>query len=274
MPLSLDDKDYKTKLRSIFESWQICYQAGVHAPTTPPIIEPDVLMLAYRSGIFPMADSRDDPEIFWIEPRIRAILPLDGFHLSGSLARTMRRGRFEVTCNQAFSRVLEHCAAPRADDAGGSWISHRIQASYEKLHSLGNAHSVECWRVSDEGTRELVGGLYGVGFDGVFCGESMFSTASDASKVALAWLVAAMRQAGARLLDCQFLTSHLESLGAVEIAQSQYLRLLQLAQQGPPDGRQPLSLPDAFGLLLDEAGEAGFASSPGKFIAHFLTQTS
>jgi leucyl/phenylalanyl-tRNA--protein transferase len=273
----------------------------VHAPRSNPIIEPELLMLAYRSGIFPMSDSRDDPEIFWIEPRLRAILPLDGLHLSQSLARTLKRGKFDVTCNRAFAQVMDACAAPRrgdADEEGGSWISHRIQASYENLHFLGHAHSIEVWR---EG--ELVGGLYGVGFDRVFCGESMFSTVSDSSKVALCWLVAALRRAGATLLDCQFLTPHLASLGAVEIPQKRYLALLQAAQAhhsadhsstagsstgsgssgvgvgagtgsavGAAAGVPPL--PDAFAALLDEAASAGLSSSPGKLIAQLLTQTS
>nr|WP_221420085.1 leucyl/phenylalanyl-tRNA--protein transferase [Novosphingobium chloroacetimidivorans] len=250
-------------------------------------------MLAYRSGIFPMADSRDDPEIFWVEPRLRAILPLDGFHLSHSLARTLRRGRFTVTCDTAFSDVLDACAAPRADEEG-SWISHRIQASYERLNALGHAHSIECWELAQDGTRELVGGLYGVGFDRVFCGESMFSRRTDASKVALCWLVASLRLAGVQLLDCQFITPHLASLGAVEISQERYLTLLRRAQsgafaagsssgvgvavgEGVGAGRAEapaLALPEAFGALLAEASSAGFSSSPGKLIAHFLTQTS
>src|SRR5690606_14385678 len=135
---------------------------------------------------FPMADHREDPEVFWVEPRRRAILPLDGFHLSRSLARTLRRERFTVTCNAAFGEVMDACAAPRpsrSDDGSESWISRRIAASYQHLHVLGHAHSIECWR---EG--RLVGGLYGVGFDRVFCGESMFSRERDASKAALAWL--------------------------------------------------------------------------------------
>ncbi|MDE8652701.1 leucyl/phenylalanyl-tRNA--protein transferase [Novosphingobium album (ex Liu et al. 2023)] len=265
-----------------------------------PIIEPELLMLAYRSGIFPMSDARDDPEIFWIEPRLRAILPLDGFHLSHSLARTLRRGRFEVTCNTAFDAVMDACAAPRGNDDGGSWISHRIQASYERLHALGHAHSIECWMTDRLGDRRLVGGLYGVGFDRVFCGESMFSRATDASKIALAWLVAALRQGGATLLDCQFITPHLASLGAVEIPQKRYLALLKEAQvagaaggaaladgTGAGDGAGAavgeaegagagavLALPKAFGALLAEAAGAGLSSSPGKLIAHFLTQTS
>lgn len=247
-------------------------------------------MLAYRSGIFPMADSREDPEIFWIEPRLRAILPLDGLHVSRSLAKTVRSERFTVTCNAAFSEVMDACAAPRPprppearldeeDEEGGSWISHRIQRSYEALHELGLAHSIECWRPCPEtGERRLVGGLYGVGFDGVFCGESMFSRERDASKVALCWLVAALRRAGASLLDCQFITSHLASLGAKEIPQSEYLTLLTAAQVGPdapdPTYSTALSLPVAFGALLDEASLAGLASAPGKLIAQSLTQTS
>lgn len=263
----------------------------MHAPATPPIIDPDLLLLAYRSGIFPMADHRDDPEIFWVEPRKRAILPLDGFHLSKSLARTLRRGRFAVTCNAAFAAVMEACAAPRKDGSGESWISHRIAASYQHLHELGQAHSVECWQDG-----QLVGGLYGVGFDRVFCGESMFSRIPDASKVALAWLVAALRRCGAELLDCQFITPHLASLGAVEISQRRYVTLLRAAQppysgEGVETGARDaaalgatlgeavgageaaaLGLPAGFAALLADA--EGSASSPGNFIAQSLTQTS
>jgi leucyl/phenylalanyl-tRNA--protein transferase len=265
----------------------------VHATATPPVIDPELLMLAYRSGIFPMADHRDDPEVFWVEPRKRAILPLDGFHLSRSLARTLRRGHFSVTCNTAFADVMAACAAPRRDGGGESWISHRIAASYQRLHALGHAHSLECWR---DGV--LVGGLYGVGFDRVFCGESMFSRVPDASKVALAWLVAALRRAGVELLDCQFITAHLASLGAVEISQRRYVGLLRAAQRssgatysgvgeaaglgaagvgvagvGAAAGLGAvLGLPEGFAALLAEA-EAS-SSSPGNFIAQSLTQTS
>jgi len=267
----------------------------VHAPYSSQIIAPELLMLAYRGGIFPMADRRDDPEVFWVEPRLRAVLPLDGFHLSHSLARTLRRGKFTVTCNAAFHDVLEACAAPR-EDGEGSWISHRIQASYEKLHALGKAHSIECWQDDGDGGRQLVGGLYGVGFDRAFCGESMFSRRPDASKVALAWLVAALRRGGSELLDCQFITPHLASLGAVEIRQKRYLALLKRAQLSAPSSAggaagsgggvtagaegeaagagEALALPAAFGALLAEAESEGLSSSPGKLIAHFLTQTS
>ena len=247
---------------------------AVHAPITPSIIDSEVLMLAYRSGIFPMSDARDDPEIFWIEPRMRAILPLYGFHLSRSLARTLRRGRFEVTCNQAFSQVMDACAAPRPDDDTGSWISHRIQASYERLHRLGHAHSIECWALEPAGERRLMGGLYGVAFDRVFCGESMFSRTNDASKVALAWLVAALRRAGTQLLDCQFLTPHLESLGAVEIEQSRYISMLQNAQRAYSPEALSLSLPEAFEALEEDSLAADLASSPGKLIAQSLTHRS
>lgn len=276
----------------------------MHAPAG--IIDPQMLMLAYRSGIFPMADSRDDAEVFWVEPKRRAILPLDGFHLSHSLARTLRRGRFRVTCNAAFGRAIEECAGPRRPHAeddgenGGTWISHRIEASYLRLHALGLAHSVECWQADADGAERLVGGLYGVGFDRVFCGESMFSRVPDASKVALAWLVAALRRVGAVLLDCQFMTGHLASLGAVEIDQADYLARLKAAQSPFGQGQlgealalglglglseglgaaglgegaagAALALPEAFGALLADATAS--SSSPGNFIAQALTQTS
>ncbi len=261
-------------------------------PSTPPPLDPELLLLAYRSGIFPMADHRDDPEVFWVEPRRRTILPLDGLRLSHSLARALRRGRFTVTCNRAFSDVMAMCAAPRksaGDDAENeTWISHRIAASYCILHAQGHAHSIECWQQG-----ALVGGLYGVGFDRVFCGESMFSRASDASKVALAWLVAALRRSGVRLLDCQFMTDHLASLGAVEIGGARYQALLKDAQRaaavdavagaageaGPGFGAGfgaagALALPEGFAALLADAAAAGSSSSPGNFIAQSLTQTS
>ena len=227
-----------------------------------------------------MADGRDDGDVFWVEPRRRAVLPLDGFHCSRSLAKVLRRGTYTVTCNQAFERVITECAGPRAD-AQGTWISHRIEATYSLLHQLGHAHSVECWL---DGA--LVGGLYGVGFDRVFCGESMFSRADNASKVALAWLVAALRWGGVCLLDCQFITGHLASLGAVEIGQKEYLALLRAAQipaegDGAADGfgvgladGAGLGLPAGFAALLAEAAGAGASSSPGNFIAQSFTQTS
>jgi len=250
-----------------------------------------MLLMAYRTGLFPMADSRDDTEIFWVEPRRRAILPLDGFHCSRSLAKILRKGVFEVTCNAAFAAVIRECAGPRRD-AGGTWISDRIERTYLDLHEEGAAHSIECWHQG-----HLVGGLYGVGFDAVFCGESMFSRMPNASKVALAWLVAALKRAGARLLDCQFMTEHLATMGAVEISQAEYVERLVAAQRstegagagaaalgaglaeglaaGDDDASgAALSLPAGFAALLGDAAAAGLSSSPGNFIAQSFTQTS
>ena len=232
----------------------------MHAPAHAPI-PTDLLLTAYRNGIFPMADSRDDPELFWVEPRERAIIPLEGFRCSRSLAKVLRRGDFEVTCNHAFADVLSACAAPRADHEG-TWINRRIEGAFHALHAEGHAHSIECWRGG-----ELVGGLYGVALDRAFCGESMFSRADNASKVALAWLVALLREAGYALLDCQFMTAHLRSLGAIEIPQARYCVLLERAR-GEPDA----ALPEAYSSLLSAA--AGASSSPGKLIAQSLTQTS
>ncbi|WP_427967547.1 leucyl/phenylalanyl-tRNA--protein transferase [Altererythrobacter sp.] len=230
----------------------------MHSPF-PPVIPAEMLLLAYRSGIFPMADNRDDPDIFWVEPRERAILPLDGFRMSRSLAKVIRQDRFKVTLNRDFDAVINACAAPRPGH-DESWISDRIVESYRQLHIAGHAHSIEC---RQDG--ELVGGLYGVAFDRVFCGESMFSAARDASKVALAWLVALMRQSGYRVLDCQFMTDHLASLGAVEIPQAEYLRRIAEARGEPDDG-----LPESHAQIMRNAGQ----SSPGKLIAQSLTQTS
>lgn len=233
----------------------------MHAPR-PASIPVDLLLLAYRNGIFPMADSRQDQEVFWVEPRDRAIIPIGGFRCSRSLARTLRQERFDVTCNRDFEGVLRGCAEPRPDHPE-SWISERIIASYRELHAAGHAHSIECWRHG-----ALVGGVYGVTFDRVFCGESMFSRERDASKVALASLLALLERAGTKVFDCQFMTSHLASLGAIEISQAHYLDLLNGAA-----GPQRQSLPQAYEALLSEA-EGGGADSPGKRIAQSLTQTS
>jgi leucyl/phenylalanyl-tRNA--protein transferase len=252
----------------------------MHAPAQP-IIQPETLLLAYRSGIFPMADGREDPEVFYVEPRHRAILPLEGFRCSRSLAKVLRQERYRVSCNEDFAAVIAACAEPRPDHPE-TWISRRIEASYRALHLHGNAHSIEVWH-----GEELAGGLYGVGFDGVFCGESMFSRSDNASKVALAWLVSAMKLAEMQLLDCQFMTEHLATLGAIEISQEQYLALLGEAQsppaawdqavgasgvgEGAGAGAGVLALPEGFALLV---GAGAGASSPGKLIAQDLIQTS
>lgn len=236
----------------------------MHAPNIP-LIPVETLLLAYRSGIFPMADARDDGEVFWVEPEVRATFPLDQFHMSRSLAKMIRRDHFHVTCNTAFDEVVTACAQPR-EDHPETWISHRIAASYRALHDIGHAHSIECWLGDD-----LVGGLYGVSFDAAFCGESMFSKADNASKVALAWLVALMRQAGFKLLDCQFMTDHLASLGAVAMPQRDYLRLL--AEAGDSDN--VTSLPKAYSALGAATGSGGaMGASPGKLIAQSFTHTS
>ena len=237
--------------------------------TTPPVIPAELLLQAYRAGVFPMADSREDPDLFWVEPRERAIIPLETFRPSRSLRKVLRQDRYRVTCDTAFAKVIEACAAPRREPGSAttadSWISHRIEASYLALHRGGHAHSIECWR-DDGGVPRLLGGLYGVAFDRVFCGESMFSRADDASKVALAWLVAAMRKAGFMVLDCQFMTDHLASMGAIAIPQGQYLARIASAA-----GTTEHSLPLAFGSLYEEGVALG---SPGKLIAQSFTQTS
>jgi leucyl/phenylalanyl-tRNA--protein transferase len=166
-----------------------------------------------------MSDSRDASEIFWVEPRKRAIIPIEGFRLSRSLRKTLRSGAFDVTRDTAFAEVIRLCA-----DREETWINEQIEESFIRLHELGYAHSIECWQGGS-----LVGGLYGVRLGGAFFGESMFSTRTDASKIALAWLVARLKAGGFRLLDCQFMTEHLRSLGAIEISQKDYLALLASA---------------------------------------------
>ncbi|MGV7122463.1 leucyl/phenylalanyl-tRNA--protein transferase [Sphingopyxis sp. 550A] len=174
-----------------------------------------------------MADGADDPSVHWVEPRLRAILPLDGFHLSKSLKKVIVSDRFRVTTDTAFRDMMALCAEP-ADDRPTTWINPVIKTSYERLFQLGHAHSVECWLDG-----ELVGGLYGVSLGRAFFGESMVSRARDASKVALAHLVARLKAGGWRLLDCQFITPHLASLGAIEIPQADYLvRLYSVLSDG------------------------------------------
>lgn len=182
-------------------------------------VTPDILLRAYAMGIFPMAERRDDPAIHWIDPRHRGVLPLDGFHLSRSLARRMRRAGFRVTTDRAFADVVTACA-----DRDETWISHRIQGLYLDLHARGHAHSIEVWQAD-----KLVGGVYGVVLGAAFFGESMFSRATDASKVALAHAVQLLRAGGFQLFDTQFLTPHLASLGGVEIPRAAYHRLLEKA---------------------------------------------
>ena len=182
-------------------------------------LTPDILLRAYAMGIFPMSDGRDDPEIHWIDPRRRGVLPLDGFHISRSLAKRIRSGVFRVTTDTAFEGVVAACA-----DRDETWISHRIQHLYAALHAMGFAHSVEVWQ-----GKALVGGVYGVTLGAAFFGESMFSRATDASKVALAHAVHRLNAGGFRLFDTQFLTPHLASLGGQEIPRAEYHRQLAAA---------------------------------------------
>ncbi len=192
-------------------------------------LDPETLLQAYAMGIFPMAEGRDDPEIHWVDPRRRGILPLDGFHLSRSLARQMRRGVLTVTVDQDFDAVVSACA-----DREETWISHRIQRLYGQLHRRGFAHSFE---VRDSAA--LVGGVYGVVLGGAFFGESMFSRVTDASKIALAHAVLRLRAGGFSLFDTQFLTPHLASLGAVEIPRAEYHRRLAAALTQPATFNPP-----------------------------------
>ncbi|MFT3998182.1 MAG: leucyl/phenylalanyl-tRNA--protein transferase [Asticcacaulis sp.] len=176
----------------------------------------DDLIQCYRTGIFPMSDARDDEYLFLVDPPLRGILPLDGFHVPSRLARTVRNTSFTVKVDTAFTQVIELCAESAADRES-TWISHSIQELYEALFARGLAHSVEVW----DGPR-LVGGLYGVALNGAFFGESMVSRATDASKIALVHLVARLKAGGYRLLDCQFLTDHLSQFGVIEIPKDDY----------------------------------------------------
>jgi leucyl/phenylalanyl-tRNA--protein transferase len=190
-------------------------------------ITPDILLRAYSVGLFPMADAADDPEIFWVEPDIRGVIPLDAFHVSKSLAKTIRRKPFDIRFNTAFSAVMDGCAA-EAPDRPSTWINSTIRRLYNELHQIGHAHSVEAW----DG-KELVGGLYGVSLGAAFFGESMFSRRTDASKICLVHLVERLRAKGYRLLDTQFTTEHLKTFGAVDIPKEDYIKILEPAVDAP-----------------------------------------
>ena len=248
-------------------------------------LDPRMLLRGYAAGIFPMADSREAGDIFWVEPRNRAIIPLDSFQVSRSLAKRVRSGRFTVTSDRAFHEVLLACA-----DREETWINSVIERATLGLHAVGQAHSIECWH--DE---QLVGGLYGVKLGRAFFGESMFSRMTDASKVALAWLVARLKAGHFTLLDCQFMTPHLATLGATTVSRDRYVALLSSALSSAgvasggsapssgcavPVGSSAVSmvLPppefEALDRLLETAGAAGAAGPSGHFIAQLLGQTS
>lgn len=202
-------------------------------------LTPELLLRAYANGIFPMADNRDSPKVFWVDPKKRGIFPLDGFHVSRSLRRRLRRADFRVQTNTAFDAVVEACA-----DRPETWINTTIFQLYRALHQAGFAHCVEVWQED-----ELIGGVYGVTLGSAFFGESMFSKRTDASKIALAFLVDRLRLAGFSLFDTQFLTPHLQSLGAIEISRRKYHKLLSKALEQPADFNSPGPLPDVHDVL-------------------------
>ena len=183
-------------------------------------LTPEIILRAYAAGIFPMAESRDDQELFWVDPEMRGIFPLDGLYISRSLKKRIRQQRFDIKYDTDFTGVIQGCAESTIDRYD-TWINIQIIHLYSRLFQMGHAHTVECW-LDDE----LVGGLYGITLKGVFFGESMFSRQTDASKIALVHLVARLREDGFVLLDTQFVTDHLKSLGAIEIPRDNYHELL------------------------------------------------
>lgn len=187
----------------------------------------DLLLRAYGMGIFPMARSRHDPRLYWIDPDQRGIVPLETFHVPRSLRKTLRRGQFEIRCDTAFEEVMEGCSEATSDRPD-TWINDEIVRLFIELHRLGLAHSVETWLDG-----QLVGGLYGLSLGAAFFGESMFSRVTDASKVALVHLVARLKVGGYTLLDTQFVTTHLSRFGATEIPRADYLRRLNRATEVP-----------------------------------------
>jgi leucyl/phenylalanyl-tRNA--protein transferase len=198
-------------------------------------LTPDLLLRAYALGVFPMAERRDDPDLHWIDPRKRGVIPLDGFHVSRRLKRTLRSGRFTFSVNRCFPKVIAACAQPRPGHPE-TWISPQIEGLYVELSELGAAHSVEAW---EEG--ELAGGLYGVSLGAAFFGESMFSRRREASKAALVALVWLLQKGGFVLLDAQFQTEHLANFGCIEISRADYKTLLGQALQA--QGRFPQNAP-------------------------------
>ncbi|MDG1725808.1 MAG: leucyl/phenylalanyl-tRNA--protein transferase [Emcibacteraceae bacterium] len=188
-------------------------------------ITPELLLSAYMQGIFPMAESADSDDIFWVDPDERGIFPLDQFHVPKKLAKKIKSEPFKVRINTAFQEVMFKCAEPTDNvDRRNTWINKTILTRYNELHEMGYAHSVECWQDQD-----LVGGLYGVSLNGAFCGESMFHTVTNASKIALVYLVARLKVGGYRLLDTQFVTDHLSQFGAIEISRKEYRARLKEA---------------------------------------------
>lgn len=219
----------------------------------PGVLDPATLLGCYAQGVFPMGEARDDPRVFLVEPEHRGVLPLDALHIPTRLRRTVRSDRFAVACDVAFDQVLDACAeaAPGRED---TWINGPIRGLYLALHAMGHAHSVEC-RLDGA----LVGGLYGVTLGGAFFGESMFSRARDASKVALVHLAARLNLGGWTLLDAQFLTEHLSQFGAIETPQADYLARLKPALDVTPDlsvFTRPMSGAEAVAYALQPTTQA------------------
>jgi leucyl/phenylalanyl-tRNA--protein transferase len=239
-------------------------------------LTPEVLLAAYAQGLFPMGERRDNPALFWVSPELRGVLPLNKFHVSRRLARTVRSDRFVVTADQAFVDVMKACAAP-APGREESWINDEIVRLYTALHASGHAHSLECWLDG-----KMVGGLYGVNLGAAFFGESMFSRARDASKVALVHLIARLKEGNFQLLDTQFLTAHLATFGAVEIPKKEYLA--RLARALDAQAYWPASSGSATGASLSlTCGALTFSGSlddttagawPGWSVMQRITQTS
>jgi len=236
-------------------------------------VTPELLLRAYAGGLFPMAEARDDPTLYWVSPERRGVFPLENFRVSKRLSRTVRADKFLVTADACFARVMQACAAP-APGREESWINDKILALYGALHAAGHAHSIECWKDG-----ELAGGLYGVSLAGAFFGESMFSKATDASKVALVHLAARLKKGGFALLDAQFLTRHLAKLGAVEIPRTEYLA--RLAKALDTEAYWPASSGSSGSASSAPAlGETGFTAAlasgawTGTAVMHLIAQTS
>lgn len=202
-----------------------------------PELTPEMLLRAYSIGIFPMSESREDADIFWVDPEVRGIIPLDGFHLPRRARRMLRHNPFEVRCDSAFAEVIRLCAE-KTRNRPRTWINDEIIRLYTTLHEMGHAHSVECWR----GDR-LVGGLYGPAIGGAFFGESMFSREPNASKIALIHLVARLIRGRFRLFDVQFVSAHLKQFGALEIPRAKYLSLLAAALHSSAEFGRELAEP-------------------------------
>lgn len=229
-------------------------------------VTPELLLGAYAEGVFPMAEDRNDPTLYWFDPEFRGILPLEDFHCPRRLKKTIRSGVYRVTFDEAFDKVIGSCARP-SRGRRTTWINDRIVELYTALYERGFAHSIECWRDS-----ELVGGLYGVALGHAFFGESMFSRQRDASKVALVYLVARLKFGNYQLLDTQFITDHLQQFGAIEISRSEYKAKLEAAIQSA------ITKDEAAGTMSLSAEASTFSLMPvsadGSAILQSISQTS